>query len=251
MEVSNRDPIGQPERKHDSDRHRFSFNWETTERLASMVLGSVLMLYGAKRRGIIPTLLGGVFLYRGAAGQGALVGWPGLNNRAKRTHPQTSVAHGEGIKVASAITIDRPASELYNYWRDLTHLPKFMKQLESVHSTAAGRSHWELKSAAGVKLSWDAEIINDVPNELLAWRSLPGGDLDHAGSVRFEPAAGGRGTTVKVTVEYRPPVGKLGVVAANLLGVAPERLIKTDLSRLKQLIETGEISSVEGQPHGH
>ena len=251
MEVSNRDPIVQPETHKDSDRRRLRFNWGTTERLGAMVLGSALMLYGAKRRGIIPTLLGGVFLYRGAAGPGALVGWPGLDNRAKRPHPQTSVPHREGIKIASAITVDRPASELYNYWRDLTHLPVFMKQLESVQSTGAGRSHWILNSAAGMKLSWDAEMINDVPNELLAWRSLPGGDLDHAGSVRFEPAPGGRGTTVKVTIEYRPPVGKLGVVAANLLGVAPDRLIKTDLSRLKQLLETGEISSVEGQPHGY
>ena len=242
--------FGSRQETHRPARRRINFNWEMTERLGSLALGSALMLYGARRRGIIPTLLGGVFLYRGAAGQGRFVGLPRLNKSATLPHPQTSVAHGQGMKVTSAVIIDRPASTLYNYWRDLTHLPKFMKQLESVEIGDAGRSHWIFKSAAGVKLAWDAEIINDVPNELLAWRSLPGGDLDHAGSVRFEPAAGGRGTTVKVTIEYRPPVGKLGVVAANLLGVAPERLIKTDLSRLKQLLETGEISSVEGQAHG-
>ena len=247
MEDSNLSP-NRDDRKKNLSRRSLGLNWQVLERLGSMLLGSALMLYGAKRRGILPTLLGGFFLYRGAAGHGAF-GLPGLQSN-KRPHPQTSVPHGEGTKVTSAITIDRPASELYQYWRDLTHLPRFMKRLKSVQSTDGGRSHWVLNSAAGVKLSWDAEIINDVPNELLAWRSLPGGDLDHAGSVRFEPAAGGRGTTVKVTVEYRPPVGKLGVVAASLLGVEPERLIKTDLSRLKQLVETGEISSVEGQPHG-
>ena len=240
----------QPKSQKSSAQSRSKFNWAMTERLGSMILGSVLMLYGARRRGIIPTLLGGVFLYRGAAGQRGFIGLPGWNTSARRPHPQTSVPHRQGIKVATAVTIDRPASDLYNYWRDLTNLPNFMKQIESVQSTDTGRSHWILQSAAGVKLSWDAVIINDVPNELLAWRSLPGGDLDHAGSVRFEPAAGGRGTIVKVTVEYRPPVGTLGMVAANLLGVAPERLMKTDLSRLKQLFEVGEISSVEGQPHG-
>jgi uncharacterized membrane protein len=233
-----------------SAQSQFKFNWAMTERLGSMILGSALMLYGAKRRGIIPTVLGGVFLYRGAAGRRSFVGLPGWNDPAKRRQPQTSVPHRQGIKVATAVTIDRPASELYSYWRDLTNLPKFMKQLQSVQSADSGRSHWVLKSAAGVKLAWDAEIINEVPNELLAWRSLPGGDVDHAGSVRFEPAPGNRGTIVKVTFEYRPPVGTLGAVAANLLGVAPEQFIKTDLSRLKQLFEAGEISSVEGQPHG-
>jgi uncharacterized membrane protein len=129
-------------------------------------------------------------------------------------------------------------------------LANFMSQLESVERTGDGRSHWVFKAVAGKQVSWDAEIINDIPNELLAWRSLAGADVDHAGSVRFELAPGGRGTQVKVTFEYQPPAGILGTVVAKSLGFVPEQVLGTDLKRFKQLLETGEISSVAGQPCG-
>jgi uncharacterized membrane protein len=216
------------------------------ERLASVAVGSALLLWGVKRRGILPTLLGGVFLYRGAGGQCALYQAAGINTATGSKRPETSVAHGQGIKVVSSIIIDRPASEVYQYWRDLRNMPKFMSQVESVESNGTGHSHWVLKPVASKKISWDAEIINDVNGELIAWRSLPGSDIDHAGSVRFEPAPGGRGTLVKVTMEYRPPAGKLGAVAAKLFGVAPEQVVKNDLRRLKQLLEAGEISTANG-----
>ncbi|MGZ9129458.1 MAG: SRPBCC family protein [Candidatus Binatia bacterium] len=220
------------------------------ERLASVALGSGLLLYGVKRRGIIPTLLGSVFLYRGVAGECALYSAIGIDTASRPHSPQTSVTHGQGIKITKAIIIDRPAAELYNYWRDLRNLANFMGQLESVERTGDTRSHWVFKVVAGKQVSWDAEIINDIPNELLAWRSLAGADVDHAGSVRFEPTAGERGTQVKVTLEYRLPGGILGAAAAGLLGIAPEQVVQADLKRFKQLLETGEISSVAGQSRG-
>ena len=225
-------------------------NVGTWERLASVALGSGLLLYGVKRRGIIPTLLGSVFLYRGVAGECALYSAIGIDTASRPLSPQTSVTHGQGIKITKAIIIDRPAAELYNYWRDLRNLANFMSQLESVERTGDSRSHWVFKAVAGKQVSWDAEVINDIPNELLAWRSLAGADVDHAGSVRFEPAPGGRGTQVKVTFEYQPPAGILGTVVAKSLGFVPEQVLGTDLKRFKQLLETGEISSVAGQSRG-
>jgi len=224
-------------------------NVGAVERLVSVAVGSALLLWGVKRRGIVPTLLGGAILYRGAGGQCALYQATGINTATGVKRPETSVGHGQGIKVISSIIIDRPASELYRYWRDLDNLPKFMSQIDSIESSGNGHSHWVLKPVAGKKISWDAEIINDVDGELIAWRSLPGADIDHAGSVHFEPAPGGRGTLVKVTTEYRPPAGKLGAVAAELFGVAPDQVVKSDLRRFKQLVEAGEISSAAG-PHG-
>ena len=224
-------------------------NVGAVERVASVAVGSALLLWGVKRRGIVPALLGGAFLYRGAGGQCALYQAAGINTATGSQRPETSVAHGQGIKVVSSIIIDRPASELYQYWRDLGNLPKFMSQVESVESNGSGHSHWVLKPLAGKKIAWDAEIINDVNGELIAWRSLPGADIGHAGSVRFEAAPGGRGTLVKVTMEYRPPAGKLGAVGAKLFGVAPQQVVKSDLRRLKQLIEAGEISTAANQPH--
>jgi len=99
-------------------------------------------------------------------------------------------------------------------------------------------------------VEWDAEIITDKPNEVISWHSLEGSDVDHAGSVRFERAAGGRGTIVRVKMQYRPMGGRLGTAVAKLFGQAPEKQIKIDMCRLKQVIETGEVARTEGQPAG-
>jgi len=137
------------------------------------------------------------------------------------------------IRVAEAITISRSPEELYRFWRDSHNLPRFMKHLESVQATGDKRSHWVAKAPAGTTVEWDAEITQDRPNELIAWRSLDGGDVDNVGSVRFERAPGGRGTVVKVSMRYSPPAGAIGAGVARLFGEAPEWQIKDDLRRLK------------------
>jgi len=244
--------LGSNDVQHDTGKNIFSAcerNVGSTERVASAIVGAGLLLFAIKRRGLLPAMLGGSLLYRGASGHCELYHRVGINTAARKSHPQTSVPHRQGIKITSAVIIDRSAAELYAFWRDLKNLLRFVSHLETLE-TENGRSHWTFRSLAGKRFSWDAEIINDVPNELLAWRSLEGSDLDHAGSVRFEPAPGGRGTSVKVTLEYRPPAGKVGAAAAKLFGADPEQVVATDLRRFKQLMEAGELASVEGQPQG-
>jgi uncharacterized membrane protein len=124
-----------------------------------------------------------------------------------------------------------------------------MSQHVSVERRDDTRSHWKVASIAGAVFEWDAEIVNDAPNELLAWRSLDGADLDHAGSVHFESDGRG-GTRLKVVMEYRPPAAKWTAGVAWLFGQEPGQVLERDLRRLKQLLETGEIPSVQGQPHG-
>src|SRR5207248_82918 len=159
---------------------------------------------------------------------------------------RTSVPAGSGCKVEKTITINKPASELYGYWRNLENLPRFMRHLESV--TADGnRSHWVAKAPLGTSVSWDAEIITERPNELIGWRSLPGSTVDTAGSVHFGQAPGGRGTEVHVTLKYDPPAGKVGATVANWLGEAPEQEIAEDLSTFKRMMEAGEIPTTQGQ----
>lgn len=220
------------------------------ERLASAVLGGGLLYYGLKRRGLLPALIGGGLVLRGASGHCELYHRAGINTAGSQSQRQTSVPHGEGVKVSCAVIIDRPAQELYRFWRDLNNLPRFMSRLETLEIVGEDRSRWTFRAFAGQKLSWDAAIINDVPNEIIAWRSLDGADLDHAGTVRFEPASGGRGTVVRVVMEYRPPAGKFGVGVAKLMGAEPKQVIEADLRRFKQLMESGELASVENQPTG-
>jgi uncharacterized membrane protein len=154
------------------------------------------------------------------------------------------------IRVRKSITINRPAEELYGFWRDFQNLARFMKHVESVQVTGDKRSHWVAKGPAGKRVEWDAETIEDRPNELIAWRSIEGSTVENSGSVRFEPATGGRGTVVRVELEYYPPAGLLGATVAKLLGEEPKGQLAEDLRRFKQLMEAGEIITTEGQPAG-
>jgi uncharacterized membrane protein len=161
-----------------------------------------------------------------------------------------SNATGGMIHVEKSITINRPAEELYNFWHNFESLPRFMNHLRSVKENGDRRSHWVAKGPAGTEVEWDAEITEDKPNEYIAWHSLEGADVDNAGSVRFERAPGGRGTIVRAKVDYHPPAGVLGATVAKLFGEEPEKQIHVDLHRFKQMMETGEIPTTEGQPAG-
>ena len=152
------------------------------------------------------------------------------------------------IRVVRTIAVDRAPAELYRFWRDLENLPRFMRHLESVHVESDTRSHWVARAPAGKTVEWDAEIVEDKPDESIAWRSLPNADVDNSGVVRFQEAPGGRGTFVHVELAYRPPGGLLGAMVAKLFGEEPSQQVQSDLYRLKQLLETGQVSTTEGQP---
>jgi uncharacterized membrane protein len=156
--------------------------------------------------------------------------------------------HG-AITVFNTITIKRAPEEVYRFWRDFQNLPRFMSHLESVQVTDDKRSHWVAKAPAGMQVEWDAEIVKDIPNQLIAWRSLEGADVDNSGLVRFDRAPGNRGTEVRVEVVYNPPGGALGAGLAKLFGEAPEQQIKGDLRRLKQVLETGEVVHSDASIH--
>src|SRR5499427_5294677 len=181
----------------------------------------------------------------------AVAGVTALDAIFSRRLSRLNGARGSGaVHVAHAVTINRSPEEIYRSWRDFQNLPRFMKHLESVRTTGERRSHWVAKAPGGRTVEWDAEITEDRPNELIAWRSLEGSDVDSVGSVRFERAPGGRGTIVKVEMRYSPPAGRVGATVAKLLGEGTERQIKDDLRRFKQLMEVGEIITTEGQSAG-
>jgi len=125
-----------------------------------------------------------------------------------------------------------------------------MRHLQSVQILGENRSRWTARGPLGKNVSWDAEVINDKPNELIAWRSVEGSDIHNAGSVRFRPGPNGRGTEVTVELNYEPPAGMVGATIARLFGESPEVQVREDLRRFKQLMEAGEIPTVEGQTSG-
>jgi len=124
-----------------------------------------------------------------------------------------------------------------------------MRHLVSVKELDRNRSHWVAHGLTG-DIEWDAEIINDRPNELIAWRSLDDSEIATAGSVHFQPAPGNRGTEVKVVMSYNPPGGQLGASIAWITGRDPESQIREDLRSFKRLMETGTLPTTYGQPRG-
>jgi len=122
-----------------------------------------------------------------------------------------------------------------------------MRHLQEV-KVEGDKSHWVARGPLGIVAEWDAEIINDKPGEMIAWRSLPDSDVDTAGSVRFRPLANGRETVVTVELKYDPPAGRVGDWVARLFGESPEQQIREDLRRFKQLMETGKAETAQPQP---
>ena len=225
-------------------------NISEVERWASLIGGGTLMAFGLKRKdagGFTLAAMGGALVYRGASGHCDLFQALGINTAergdAKGTGRHVSVPYELGIRVDREIRINKPAEQLFQFWRNLENLPRFMNHLERVQRIDDRRSHWVASGPAGFTVEWDAEIINEIPGRVIGWRSLDGSDVDNAGSVRFDPAPDGRGTDVKVSLQYNPPAGNLGAAVARLFGEDPAKNIQHDLRRLKELMESGAISS--------
>ena len=153
-----------------------------------------------------------------------------------------------GLRIEESMTIGRPVAEVYAFWRDFTNLPEFCKHLRAVTVRDTSHSHWIANGPGDQPLVWDAVLIEDIPNELISWRTEKGSALENAGSVRFREAPGNRGTEITVTFAYNPPAGPLGSLIAKLSAKDPVYLLKEQLRRLKQLLETGEIATTDGQP---
>ena len=201
--------------------------------------GALLLLVGASRRSTVGACLAlssTPLLYRGITGQ-----WPAsLNGYSEPDNTKGALAGDRGVHVRESIRLEVPVADVYRFWRGLENLPRFMTHLDRVTELSNDRSHWVAAGPAGLAVEWDAEIINEVENKLLAWRSLPGSDVVTAGSVNFDLARGGRSTQVSVHLQYAPPAGNAGAMVASLFGMEPSQTIREDLRRFKQLLEAGE-----------
>jgi len=258
FEAAPEQPVEQQERRRYQGQGEgdSSVNVAQSERVISAVAGGALALAGLKMRsvpGLLLAAVGGGLVYRGATGHCHAYEALGINTAEDRHGPAAPEEYFErGIHVDVSMTIERTPWDLYQFWRNFENLPRFMEHLESVTVIDDKRSHWVAKAPAiaGGKVEWDAEIINDEPNSLIAWRSLENANVDNAGSVRFVPGPEGRGTEVRVVIDYIPPGGRVGQWVAKLFGEEPSQQIREDLRRFKRLMETGEIPTTQGQPKG-
>ena len=235
------------------ERARSGRNLSEVERWASIAAGAGLAVYGLtrlKRNGWMHAGLGALLLRRGVNAHCDVYEALGVNTAADPGDTRAALRGSRGVNVLESVTINRPIADLYRFWRNLENLPQFMRHLESVEKVTDTISHWRAKGPAGTIVEWDAEIHNEVPNQVIGWRSLEGADVVSAGSVNFDSAAGGRGTRVTVHLQYSPPGGKVGAAVAKLFGRDAETEIREDLRRFKQLLEAGEVPTTSGQPRG-
>jgi uncharacterized membrane protein len=208
---------------------------DTAQRLGWLIGGGALAAWGIKRlvdrrspSSIGMTAAAGLLVYKGIRSH---------NGASRRAN------------LEATFTVNKPAEELFRYWRNFENLPKFMQHLESVQGSG-NRSHWVARGPLGAKLSWDAEITDEKEDEWILWRSLENSPLRHSGSVHFRPAAGNRGTVVTVAIQYLATNSGVGRILMKLLGALPERQLREELRHFKQLMEAGEIPTTAGQPSG-
>jgi uncharacterized membrane protein len=214
-----------------------------TERLISGVAGAALLLLTFRTRRLRPFLfpVATGLIAKALKGQAGKRGAVRRSRADDRTSGVASVGRGQGVKVEESVTINRPVLEVYRFWRNFENLPRFMDHLEAVTVIDDARSRWVAKGPAGTKVEWDAIIHNEVEDELIAWRSLPGAEVNNAGSVHFTPTPDGTGTDVRVVLSYEPPAGMVGVAVAKLLGEEPSKQVADDLRRFKQVMDSGDL----------
>lgn len=215
------------------------------DRLLSAGAGLALLLAGGSRRetpGGKAAMAAGVLLgLRAATGRSLLYRLLGVTS--------AHLDEGAGITFDATVTVDRPPDEVYAAWRDLSCAPLFMREVESVEPVGENRTHWTMKGPRGLRMEWDAEVVERRAGEFVSWRSLPGSDLEHAGSVHFTALPDG-GTLVRLRMRYRPPGGPLGFGLARLSRGVNERQVREDLRNLKALLEAGEVATTAGQSTG-
>jgi uncharacterized membrane protein len=199
----------------------------------------------ASLAGAALTIAGGYLAYKGMMKQAER---PTSQNES-RPRPQERPGQ-PGVEIRRSITVGRDVSEVYSFWRNLENLPRFMSHLESVTSTGDRRSHWVAKGPMGTTIEWEAETTEDFENERIAWRSLPDADIQNSGRVQFKKAPGDRGTEIHLAISYDPPGGMLGEAIADFFEHIPAETLEDELRHFKQILEVGEISTVDGQPSG-
>ena len=231
----------------DSVRAAMNINVPQPERIGSLAAGAGLAAYGLSRRslgGVLLALLGGALIKRGVTGHCEMYAAMGVNSR--QLNSETGVPGNKGIKVVKSITVSRSPQEVYRYWRKLENLARFMNHVKSVTEIDERRSTWVVEGPMGTDLEWTAQIITDREGELISWESLPGAEVQNAGSVRFEGVGEGR-TELRVSLQYQPPAGVLGAAVAKLFGEDPEQQLDEDLARFKKLIEADAVPAMSSQ----
>jgi uncharacterized membrane protein len=224
-------------------------NVNSVERVVSAAIGSALLLRGVRNRsvgGVVTALVGSELLFRGVTGTCPV--YKSLGVRTTRRAWDDAGAPPRSHQVERSITIGRPASELYQLFREPGTAALIFHDLGHVSPAGHGRMRWSIHGPLGRRLEWDSLLVDDRPGESIGWKSVPGSKLPNEGSVTFRPAPGGRGTETTLRFRFDPPGGALGDVVAKMIGIVPDTMAMKALRRFKSFAETGEVPNTEHNP---
>ncbi|MCB0324939.1 MAG: DUF2892 domain-containing protein [Bdellovibrionales bacterium] len=205
------------------------------EQWSSLALGGLLAFRGLRKGSLLSLAVGAGLLYRGTTGSCPLYERFGIDTRR-----ESFGTGGRGHHASKSIHINRPPEQLYAFWRNLENLPRVMSHIESVTSLDDKRSLWVARVPFADTIEWEAEVTTERPNELIAWRSRPGSELDCEGAVRFRSPAFGEGTEVFVSMSYLPPGGTIAAKVLKMFRSGLQQQLQEDLRGFKQLMEAGE-----------
>ncbi len=235
-------------------RNASRINVGRVERLISVLGGGGLILYGlasSDLRGLVWMLFGGELLRRGITGHDYVYQLLDVGTVSESPSTVTSLPNNQGITVRRSMTIERSPEDLYRFWRNVENAPGYMHFVSSVQISGERTSHWTARVPGNKVVEWDSEITEDVPNQLIAWKTTNGIPFaGNAGRVRFIPASDDKGTVVTSEVDFYWPGGTLRSEIGKLFGHLPEQELRENLRRFKQLIEAGEVPTISGQPVG-
>jgi uncharacterized membrane protein len=243
--------IGERRVGHDRSGDRGA-NVGGPERFVSVVSGGALAAYGLRRRdrrGLALALLGAELIRRGATGRCVVyralgVSTAGDTGRIPPREPGEVVSDAatvdarRAIKIERTVRIARPRAELFAVLRDFEHLAAIIPDLESVIPLGRGRSHWVAKAQRDRRVEWNVEVINEIPGELIAWKTVGKPDVAHAGSVHLKDASNGLGTELRIVLDYEPSSGRFGAAFARRFGQAADAKIRENLRRFKMTMES-------------
>lgn len=221
-------------------------NVNQTERLLSTVIGGGLLFRNLARPSIKKLILSGALLYRGLTGHSFVYQALGINTAD--TSQKRLRGPGAAPQVACAITIGKPARDLYSLWRDPQRLSQVMGDVADVTAVGEQRLHWRVPTPFGRTMEWDTQTVEDRPGQLIRWRTVEGAPVPHEGWVEFAPAPQNRGTEVTLHFRFDQPGGTLGGIAIQRLEGVLRLLADKVLHRFKSLAETGEIPTLKNNP---
>lgn len=220
-------------------------NLDRNERLASVLGGAGLALLGARRKGVAGALLGAAgaaLIARGASGHCPVYDAAGIDTSGRRREQRGSpaLADDAGVSVHASITVNHPPDQAYAVWRDFTNAPRYMDRIASVEVLDDTRSRWTATGPMGRSWTWESQVVEDSPGELIAWESVAGSELPNRGWVQFLPTGGeGRQAEIRYFVEFDPPGGVIGEAIAHAFHEAPRDMVRGDLRRFRTLLDAG------------